>query len=80
MVLVVVISLISLNKFYSLDAFRFSQVGIMMTLEARTNKILMKISKDMVGNVLVKISKAKMMKVSITNHSKVIEAVAGYFT
>ena len=49
-------------------------------MRARTNKILMKISKDMVGNVLVKISKAKMMKVSITNHSKVIEAVAGYFT
>ena len=34
MVLVVVISLISLNEFYSLDAFRFSQVGFMMTLKA----------------------------------------------
>ena len=49
-------------------------------MRSRTNKILMKISKDMVGNVLVKIAKAKMMKVSRTNHSKVIEAVAGYFT
>ena len=49
-------------------------------MRARTNKILMKISKNMVGNVLVKIAKAKMMKVSITYHSKVIEAVAGYFT
>ena len=44
------------------------------------NKMLVKISKDNVGNVLVKIAKAKLMKVSITNHSKVIEAVAGYFT
>ena len=34
MVVVVVISLKSLNEFYSLNAFRFSQVGIMMTLEA----------------------------------------------
>ena len=49
-------------------------------MRARTNKILMKISKDMVGNVLVKIAKATLMNVTRTNHSKVIEAVAGYFT
>ena len=32
--MVVVISLISLNEFYSLVAIRFSQVGTMMTLKA----------------------------------------------
>ena len=35
LVVVVVISLKSLNEFYSLDAFRFSPVGTMMTLKAR---------------------------------------------
>ena len=34
MVVVVVISWKSLNEFYSLDAFRFSPVGSMMTLKA----------------------------------------------